>query len=114
MKDNGFAGFNYKRNEKVAAKVRGFRKQMIQLGIDYAEFDGTDTEYEDVKLARKGIYNGEVVPDDVRNRLLKRKKHLKVPKTRLLYKNIQDGKILSRQITGAVCSLIDINFILRS
>lgn len=93
MDDNGFVGFNYKRNEVIAAKMREFRKQMIELGIDYAEFDGTDTEYDkDVKIARKYIYNGKDVPDEIRNRLLERKEHLKVPKTRLLYKNIKDGE----------------------
>lgn len=94
MKDNGFVGFNYKRNEVTAAKMREFRKQMIELGIDYAEFDGTDTEYDkDVKIARKCVYHGEEVPDDVRERLLERKNSLKVNKPRLLYKNIQDGRI---------------------
>ena len=88
MKNHGFVGFNYKRNEKAVAKMREFRKQMIELGIDYAEFDGTDTEYdEDVKIARKCIYNGEAVPDDVRNRLLERKDRLNKDYSRILFEN---------------------------
>ena len=88
MKDHGFIRFNYKRNEVTEAKVREFRKQMIELGIDYAEFDGTDTEYdEDVEIARDYIYNGKDVPDDVRERLLERKDRLNKDYSRILFEN---------------------------
>lgn len=95
MKDNGFVGFDYKRNEVTAAKMREFREQLMELGIDSTGFDeDTGAEYdEDIKIARKCIYHGEDVPDDVRERLLERKNHLKVNEPRLLYRNIQDGRI---------------------
>lgn len=95
MDDNGFVEFNYKRNEVIAAKMREFRKQMIELGINSTGFDeDTDAEYdEDIKLVRKCVYHGEEVPDDVRERLLERKNSLKVNKPRLLYRNIQDGRV---------------------
>lgn len=88
MKDNGFVGFNYKRNEVTAAKMREFREQLMELGIDSTGFDeDTDAEYdEDIKLARKCIYNGEDVPDVVRKRLLERKARLNKDYSRTLFK----------------------------
>lgn len=94
MKDNGFVGFNYKRNEVTAAKMREFREQLMELGIDSTGFDeDTDKQYEDdIKAAKKFLYRGEKVPDEIRKRLLERKNSLKVNKPRLLYRNIRMGE----------------------
>lgn len=94
MNDNGFVGFNYMSDEELEENMERYREQMIELGIDYVEFDGTDTEYDkDVEMARDCIYSGREVPDNVRERLLERKNRLKVNEPRLLYRNIQDGRV---------------------
>lgn len=95
MNNNRFVGFKYEKNEMIAEKMKVFREQLMELGINSTGFDDdTDAEYdEDIKLARKCLYHGEEVPDDVRERLLERKSSLKVNKPRLLYRNIQDGRI---------------------
>lgn len=89
MKDNGFLGFNYKRNEKIAAKMREFREQLMELGIDSTGFDeDTDKQYEDdIKAAKKFLYRGEKVPDEIRKRLLERKNKLDKDYSRTLFEN---------------------------
>lgn len=76
MKDNGFLGFNYKRNEKIVAKMREFREQLMELGIESTGFDTEDNDKqyeEDIKEAKKFLYRGEKVPDELRKRLIDRK-----------------------------------------
>lgn len=89
MKDNGFVGFNYKRNEVTAAKMREFREQLMELGIDSTGFDeDTDKQYEDdIKAAKKFLYRGEKVPDEIRKRLLERKNKLDKDYSRTLFEN---------------------------
>ena len=89
MKDNGFVGFNYKRNEVTAAKMREFREQLMELGIDSTGFDeDTDRQYEDdIKAAKKFLYRGEKVPDEIRKRLLERKNKLDKDYSRTLFEN---------------------------
>ena len=89
MKDNGFVGFDYKRNEVTAAKMREFREQLMELGIDSTGFDeDTDKQYEDdIKAAKKFLYRGEKVPDEIRKRLLERKNKLDKDYSRTLFEN---------------------------
>lgn len=76
-------------------ELEALKQKLNELGIDmFPCFDGDTSDIDnDIEIARDCIYNGREVPEDVRERLLERKKHLKIPKTRLLYKNIQDGKL---------------------
>ena len=69
------------------------KQKLSELGIDMFPCFDNDNSDKDTEIARDCIYNGKDAPDDVRNRLLERKEHLKVPKTRLLYKR---WRILSR------------------
>lgn len=88
MKDHGFIGFNYKRNEKAAVKMREFREQLMELGINSTGFDeDNDKQYEDdIKAAKKFLYRGEKVPDEIRKRLLERKNKLDKDYSRTLFK----------------------------
>lgn len=87
MKNNGFNGFNYSRDEKIAVKMGELRRQLSELGINSTGFDTNDNEYEkDIKEAKKLLYRGETVPDEIRKRLLERK-HTLNNNSRTLFEN---------------------------
>lgn len=68
------------------------KQKLSELGIDMFPCFDNDNSDKDTEIARDCIYSGREVPDDARKRLLERKKNLKIPESRLLYRNIKDGE----------------------
>lgn len=75
-------------------ELEALKQKLNELGIDmFPCFDGDTYDIDnDIEMARDCIYSGREVPDDARKRLLERKKNLKIPESRLLYRNIKDGE----------------------